>query len=114
MVICLLALAATAGAEEKVVPLARGMRVWRILEGEGCSAKQIDVLWPLVVKDSGLDPKDERRFPVGRLILVKRNCDGQLREGDKTLRAKVDSIKRELDEAKGTLENLRKETGEKI
>ncbi len=98
----LLGLATTANAQEKVVTLEKGMTVWHILKNEGCQTKEIAVLWPLVVKDSGLNPDNDRTFPVGQLIAIKRGCDGQPLENLQTK-----SLATELAQAKKTLDSLR-------
>ncbi len=76
-----------AAAQEKVVPLKNGRTVWGILrKDEGCSAKETVPLWPHVMEDSGLRPRDHRHLRDDTPIIIKRYCNGQLRQDDKGLK----------------------------
>ncbi len=95
--LCLLVLAISAQAQERVVRLQSGGAVWRVLANQGCTTAQIASLWPLVVADSGLDPRNERLFPVGTPIAIKRDCDGQPL-GESVLRFENEDLKKRLAE----------------
>ena len=107
-----------AEAQERVIPLRKGGTIWSILQNEGCAHNQIAVLWPLVVKDSGLDPQNERTFPVGTLIFLKRRCDGQpseisiLRARNEELKKTSDSLTEQLNRADARVGDLAKRVGE--
>ena len=97
----LLSLPALTEAQEKVVPLKRGMTVWGILKSGGCSSSQIDRIWRVVVADSGLDPARQRRLEPNIPIVIKRDCDGNPLETltleNKKLKDLLDAVTLERD-----------------
>jgi hypothetical protein len=101
-------------AQEKIVLLREGGTVWDILVDQGCSQRQVAVLWPLVVKDSGLDPANDRDFPAGSLIAIRRDCDGQsldttysdLRTENLELKERLGFLQKQLQEAREEIDVL--------
>ncbi|HLC45134.1 MAG TPA: hypothetical protein VJK50_04830 [Patescibacteria group bacterium] len=87
VLLLLLGFVKVAEAQITVVPLKHGMTVWGILKDQGCSAKEVVPLWPLVFKDSGLRLEDERHLLDDTPITIKRDCTGQLRGGDEDRQA---------------------------
>lgn len=73
-----LSLAFNAQAQEQVVRLQKGGTVWSILKDQGCTLGQIASLWPVVVRDSALHPRNVKTFRPETPIVLKRGCDGQL------------------------------------
>lgn len=118
-----LSLAFNAQAQEQVVRLQKGGTVWSVLKDQGCTSRQIVILWPVVVRDSALDPRNVKTFRPETPIVLKRRCDGQLfrdlaflaesNELKKTIASLADQLEKNKAQARG-LEVKLKELEERL